>query len=645
MKGRSESNIRFIIGLNYWPRKHPIKRMWKEFNIKELEEEAKQISSIGVNTLRIFLFTPDFSNEAGDVLEESLFKLKQFVRTFYKYGIRCLVTLLVGHMSGCNWKIPWHEGCFYTDENTIKKTLKYISQIINALKGEKGVLGYILSNELPFYAGLASESILRKYLSLMFDHVKKLDPNKTYSTGDGLFIDYGYHPEIVKDYVDYLGPHVYGDDIDEIRRTYHYEFWVEYCSSLDKPVILEEFGCSTAQVPEEEQANIYRIAMFSTLIAGGKGFIGWCYSDFPTELDEPYIHHCHELMFGVTRVDGSLKQAAYEIKRFSRLISEVGLEDFKKPTSECAILVPSCIYKEYPFSQYNFEKKVFFKVLIQAYTLARMASILATFIREEDPLEKYLKYKCILIPTPITLLSKTWRKLEEYVRRGGLIYSSYTWNLRCHIIRELFGVELDVAYGIIKVPEANKLTLRIIKRIGDLEAGSLIEFIAYRDVVNPKLINSYTSIKKTFKGADIIGHVNGTLALSMNLLSKGKAILMTYPVEYYAVLTYNFNFKSDYYRLYHAIAKEAKVNTPFKSLNPYVEVGYLEAKHKGREYLLVVLNHLHDYVSTRIVVKGAPSEIVDVEKKTSPHIRLGENKVEIALALKPMEVRIFKVKY
>jgi hypothetical protein len=96
----------FLLGVNYWPRRHNIK-MWKEWNPDDIREDLDTLRGLGVRALRFFILAEDFFDPHGRASEESMAKLRHFMDLLAERGLLGYPTLIVGHMSGRNWAIPY----------------------------------------------------------------------------------------------------------------------------------------------------------------------------------------------------------------------------------------------------------------------------------------------------------------------------------------------------------------------------------------------------------------------------------------------------------------------------------------------------------------------------------------------------------
>ncbi len=109
----------FMTGCNYWASNAGM-LMWRDFDAETVEKDLALLSSFGVDTLRVFPLWSDFQPVENtftraplayrmhgkpvtrkDVLDEN--QLKNFaylLDTAEKYGMRVVVSLLTGWMSG-----------------------------------------------------------------------------------------------------------------------------------------------------------------------------------------------------------------------------------------------------------------------------------------------------------------------------------------------------------------------------------------------------------------------------------------------------------------------------------------------------------------------------------------------------------------
>jgi len=143
----SNGAFKFLLGVNYWLRRLNI-RMWRDWNEDFIREDVAKMRELSIRAARAFIKCKDFANDYGNVKLEALEKLRRFLDILWKHGIQAFVTFLVGHMSGKNWRIPWTDfDKIYTPE-AVARTVRFVEQVVSALKDHPSVAGWILSNEL-----------------------------------------------------------------------------------------------------------------------------------------------------------------------------------------------------------------------------------------------------------------------------------------------------------------------------------------------------------------------------------------------------------------------------------------------------------------------------------------------------------------
>ncbi|ADX83632.1 cellulase family glycosylhydrolase [Sulfolobus islandicus] len=558
---------KFILGFNYWPRISNIK-MWSRFEIEEIKRDFELMSELGINTIRAFVLDEDCADQLGNLKHECKGKIGRFLEEAERHSIKVLLTLIVGHMSGKNWGIPWDIDNTIYDK--IEQTKRFIGDVVNSFKQSKAIMGWILTNEISLVRVPQNDDVFLRWLKELYSYIKGIDDQHVVSVGDNVspFSHNFLRPENVKGIVDYASPHIYLYDQDPVRHSFQYFMTLEYDQSSRLPVILEEFGFPTSLYSEESHAKFIGLILRGALVYGADGALIWCFSDFPREGDEPYLWEPHELTFGVIRQDGSEKIAAKVVKDFSSKIKDIELSSYKVPKRDSAILVPSWFYRNFQFVYEQNKRWDFARVLNQAFTFARLSNIQVTFAREED--ENLSSYKLLIIPSVTRLLTTTWRKLLKVVENGSTIYfSTYTLThlSATHLWEELFGVIPSNYAGSkgVKVPER----IRLDNNIYELGQSNLY---------------TYSFKEKDAKVIGVDDSNNGVIFIAKR--GKGNAILSTIPLE--LISSNNEIMDKRHLSLYNYIGRVANIEQSFPKQDFGVEIQYLEGKG---ESLIAVLNH------------------------------------------------------
>jgi len=572
----------FLVGANYWPSKGNI-RSWTKWNPSAVREDLRRAKEIGIKPLRFFLLAQDCSDEEGRLRDTCSSSVKEFISLVEQEGISLFPTLLVGHMSGKNWPLPW--GDTYS-HNSIERERRFVREVVELIGKSHHVRGWVLTNEVTLHQRPSSPEQLKVWFDSLASVIRTMDP-RPISLGDNLspFAPAYLKPENFRDSVDYFSPHIYLYDVDPVKHTMLYLATIEYDRSLGK-VLLEEFGLPTSNYSEESQAGFLDVILHGSLLYGAQGALVWCLSDFDAPGDEPYLWEPHELTFGVLRADLSPKPAAEVIRKFSEKLSKVDLSQFKVPERSAAILVPHWFWRDYPFVPEGEYRNDMWRAMGQSFVNSRSAGIQVTFTREEDQ----WPYKLLILPSVPRLLSTTWRRLLRYVEGGGTLYYSTArtvWHSSAtDMWEELFGVTPDLNAGSPGLM-LDDLVLKVENREIRFKGRALTYSMRPRD-------------------AKVLGKDEGGRPLLFVVeRGKGKAILSLIPVE---LLSSGELWPYDWLR---DMSNLPSMLTGHRD----VEVQYLEGKG---EFLVGVMNHSFEERKLEIKLTPQRVELEPIPKTLGP---------------------------
>jgi hypothetical protein len=454
---------RFRIGANFWARDAG-PRMWSRFDEVALAAQLAQARAIGIDLLRIFAFVPDFvGGEPGGyaIDAEAVARLRRFVDRAAEQGLAIVPSPLVGHMSGENFDLPASDGRpLFSDPALVDGAAALVRAVASALRGCGNVAAYALSNEAPLWGGVhlgrkPSADEISAWTSRMVDACRTAHPGVPVGLGDGLMN--GFPNEAIAPHVDFAAPHVYHADVDPLRQGHRFDHALALAARAGKPTLLEEFGASSSQAGDREQAALWSEALFAAFTLGARGAIGWCWSDFPVETvghEAPYVHHAFELGFGITRADGVEKPVCDTVRAWRAFVD--GLPDAPpvRAPAQAAIVRSSWLERDYPFSWQD--RGLLERTELSAYVLGSQAGLRLDVLGEAQldgapPL--------LLVPSTQRLLVPSWLQLEAHARAGGTVYWSYSggdhafhqgaW---CPIFERLTGCTHRLRYGAFDLP-------------------------------------------------------------------------------------------------------------------------------------------------------------------------------------------------
>lgn len=568
--------------------------MWRDIDAALLREELDVLRQHGLRTTRSFLFWPDVMPEPARLDDQVLRRFEVFLDLHHELGMRTIPTFLVGHMSGENWDPVWRDGrSLYADTWMVARQAWYLREVTSRLHAHPAVTGWLVSNEMPIYAGEGDTPVVSAWAQLMIHAVRAGGGTQPISVGDGAWgiemtgKDTGFSIRELGEFTDFVGPHVYPMETDPVRQQLRAAFTCELASVSGQPVVLEEFGVTSDFASDDHAASYYRQVLHSSLLAGASGWLAWNNTDFDNlEDQDPYRHHPFEMHFGLTLVDGAAKPQLREMRRFAQLLDRIGFANCTRWPSQVALLVPAYLELGRPFTSAEAERTYVLRCTEQAYVACREADLPPGIVRERDGVDDgYLLY---LVPSVKALTAPTWRTLERIARGGATVFASYgsgevesqrgPWWTG---LESIFGVRHRLRYGLAERVEQAEVSLRFEQDFGTLRRGDVLRF--------PVSGGEHARVRLPVQaaGATVLARDQaGRIALVRHEIGDGAAVLCTYPVEYFAAARPNAN-PEDTWRLYEALAAAAGVRRRAHVEGPEVTVDGLDGGD-GRRFAWLV---------------------------------------------------------
>lgn len=606
----SSGQSRPWIGANFWSRTGG-PRMWSRYDPGIVREELRVLHEHGLTMTRSFFYWPDFMPAPDTIDEGACDRYRDFLDAHREVGMGTIPTFIVGHMSGENWDPSWRHGRdLYTDVWMVARQAWYITELTRRFHDHPAVIGWLISNEIPIYGGEGDEEIISAWALLMVGAVRAGGGHQPVSLGDGAWgvettgHDSGFSSLTYGELVDFIGPHVYRMENDRVRQHLKAAFVCELAQVAGKPVIMEEFGLSSDFVSARGSASYYRQLLHSTLTAGASGWVAWNNTDFDDLREQrPYSHHPFEMHFGITDAAGAPKPPLEELRIFSEELSGTDLAGLRRAPTATGIIVPSCLTARYPFTTEE-ERALIVDASEQAYVAAKEADLAPGIVHEpEDGLAGGIEsgYDLYLAPSTKQLAAATWPRLAELARGGATVYASYCagettaqrgpwWTG----LDSLFGVAQELTYGLNDPVEDETVEITFVEPLGPLPEGATLRFRA----AGNREARAFLPVR-ALDGADVVARdSHGRPAIVVKRHGSGRAVLCTYPLEYFAARLGRVN-PEDTWRLYDALAELAGVRRPAHVEDPRVLADVLVDDDGGE--LVVVLSQ-HDEPVERTVI-------------------------------------------
>lgn len=605
------SGTRLWLGVNYWSRAGgPL--MWRHYEDAVVRAELRALREEGITVVRSFCRWPDFHPAPDTIDRACVANFRAFLAAAEDLDMATIPTFIVGHMSGDNADVPWRDGrSLYTDGFMLGQQAFFIREMVARTGDSPAIAGWLISNEMPLYAGHADRGYVRAWSLICNAAVRAGGSQLPVSLGDGGWTqeitgrDTGFRLRDQRDCVDFYGPHSYPAGPDQARQFAEAAFACEL-SHLGKPVILEEFGVTSSFCSDDNGAHYYRQVLHQSLLAGASGWIAWNNTDFDLAGQDPYRHHPYELGFGLMRADGSPKPALAEMATFRRILDAVDVSRLHRVPTRSAVLLPAIVDLDLPGVP-QADREAAPRACLEAWLAARSTDLSPAVVRESEPLPGA---DLLLIPSNKALLGPTFASLAERVRGGAHAYLSWTAGLSdtqrgawWPDIEWLTGARHMLRYGM--TPAADEeIQLTVTEPFGDLVVSSTLTFLA----AGPAPARSFLPVEPT-TATVLAADQRGRPALLRQRHDAGAFYLFTYPIEYFASARTDDGCADDTWRLYQAIATEAGITPPVHVDNPAVCVDQMRHED-GTLYSWLISRH-----PGTLIVKPVPtdgSRLVDV---------------------------------
>ena len=174
--------------------------------------------------------------------EDVLARFADFLDAHLEAGLGTIPTFIVGHMSGENWDPAWRHGRdLYRDVWLVSQQAWFAAEIASRFGGHPAIVGWLVSNEMPLYGGPATTEEITAWARLLVQAVRSTGATQPISLGDGAWGvevtggDNGYSLRALAPLVDFVGPHVYPMQDDEVRQALTAAFACELAGGFGKP--------------------------------------------------------------------------------------------------------------------------------------------------------------------------------------------------------------------------------------------------------------------------------------------------------------------------------------------------------------------------------------------------------------------------
>ncbi len=654
------ANRHFVpIGPHWVPAKTGLQwpLQWDE---ADFAADFAKMQELGSNTVRFDLFWAWFEPRPGSYNPEAFQQFDVLIRLAHQYEIYLHPTLFIGGEVGeAFWDVPWRQGRHpHADPEMLRLQTDHAAEFARRYQGEPAILAWDLTDEPPYWivTDQTTDAMAINWTRLIAGSIRRCDPGHVLCVGTSMEdVHHGpFRPDNLAAEVDFFSVHPYSiytldrfpDPMLSERGTYGGAFQTTLSLGAGKPVMIHEFGASSAQYSPERIANFDRVTMYSGLGAGACGFLPWCYTDAAPELFQrvPYLRAPHETQFGLTTWDRQDRPRGKAFRDFSKILNQMDFTDLQPAPGDAALIIPHEWAKPHgDFSRFGLsganaipytsvhdgfetgEANVWLtRSLLNSFILARRAGLKVDMPREYTD---WRSHPLLLLPSPLTATERDlthvhtafWDQVREYVRAGGLVYASLCADAAIPEMADLFGASLadHVSVG--------DVSLNFVESFGGIAAGTTFHYRA--DSGDPR---HWAATLDMIDGQVIAVDHENRPAFVTHSYGKGKTLLSTCPLEtYLSVVPGVFEQVEETHRIYRGLANWAGFTPLFSTDAPGVEISALVGD--GRGYAILA-NHQPEQCLVTVTSRSPLKSIQSIEPDGKHPITLNVNQWQMEIA-------------
>lgn len=628
-----------------------------EWDESELNADFSKMAELGFNTMRFDLFWAWVEPRPGSYNLKAFEQMDTFIRLANKYQIYLHPTFFIGGEVGeAFWDVPWRNGRHpHADPDLIYLQANHAAQFASRYCREPAILAWDLTDEPPFWivGDQTTDEMAVNWTRQISTALRKYDPEHLICVGTNVEDLYHgpFRADVITEEVDFFSVHPYAiysfdlfpDPMLSERSTYAAAFQTVLSAGAGHPVMIHEFGASSAQYLPDRIAAFDRTLYYSGLANGANGFLAWCYIDAAPKLFNraPYLLSPHETQFGLTTWDRQDRPRGQALKNFSQILNLMDFNGIEPASGDAALIMPyewSKVFGDqshsglpedgpipYTSTQDGFDRRApnlwLMRSLLNAFVLARRAGLKVDMPREY---ENWQNYPLIFLPSPLTstenklihLHTPFWDTARRFVERGGALYSSLCSDAAIPEMADLFGASLSD-----HLP-ANEITLTFIRDFGGLKAGAEFHYQA-----DPSRLEDWPALLEVTDGEVLAEDSEGKPVLVSHCYGKGKTLLSAYPLEHYlACKPGGFEKPENTHQIYRAFADWAGITPLFYCDDPDVEVSGLVGVEHG---YAILVNHQSVAKCVRVKTRLILKEVKQINNHRSQNLTLDDQSWEI----------------
>jgi len=454
---------RHMSGCNYWA-SHAGTEMWKDWREDVVRKDLKALSEAGLSVLRVFPLWRDFQplelqrtfhslpreirmsggaplpeTERGraGVSEEAMARFKAFSEMAAENGMKLIVSLVTGWMSGRLFAPPAFEGLNpISDPLAVRWEIAFVRHFVKSFKSDPAILAWELGNECNCMGKAASREEAWGWTNSIASAIRLEDPSRSVASGmHGLypeskteFNEWDPRPWTIQDQgelTDLMCAHPYPhspskkaarvDPVGSMRSSFQAVVEARLYGDIGgKPAMVEEIGTFGPMVCDEtSQASFLRNVLFNTWAHGSLGLLWWCAFDQSHLSSTPYDWNAWERELGLLRPDYSRKPLCGEFAKFEAFLKSLPVDRLPSFRRDAVCVLTRGMGADETLSN-----------AWSSFLLAKQAGFDLEFQFANDALKESSVYIVPGVKGAESMPLSLWRLLQERVEKGAVLYVS-----------------------------------------------------------------------------------------------------------------------------------------------------------------------------------------------------------------------------
>ncbi len=472
------------------------------------------MAAAGLDTVRIDLLWSALEPEPGRYDRDHLAVLDRILEAARLHGLLLHPTFFIGGEVGdAYWDIPWRAGRRpHRDPVLIALQAAHVAELGRRWRGDPAILAWDLTDEPPLWLFPdTTDDDARGWTEALTDSLRSVDPDHLVTIGTASQ-EVGAGPfraDVVADRLDFATVHPYPtynpelipDSLLSARMTHAAAFETALAAGAGRPVMLHEYGVSSAQFDPGLAAAYDRLLAWSSFGRGAIGFLAWCWTDAEPAAwrRAPYVRQPHETQFGVTDHRGEPRPRGHVLCEMAAVL-RVLADDLdglagNGPVGCAAIPVPHEYVRPYDPAGYGLDDglaglyepaervwaperdhRPLVRAWLNGFVLAARAGASVRFARE-TPDDAWPSVPLVIVPAPLTSTSSSllhvrtsfWAGAEEHLARGRAAWLSMSADAAMPGMSALAGCHLAD-----RAPADRPGTLRFVRPWGPFAAGDVL---------------------------------------------------------------------------------------------------------------------------------------------------------------------------